>query len=498
MLDDKYRVERLLAIGGMGAVYVGTHTKIQKKVAIKVLRTELASAAALVERFQREAIAASAIGHDNIVSVTDMGQTAAGVAFLVMEFLEGESLHAAMQREHPFPVHRACDLTVEVLSAIAAAHEAGIVHRDLKPENVFLARRSHGEAVKILDFGISRIRSAEDADHRLTRTGLVMGTPNYMSPEQARGETEITGASDIYSIGVMLYEMVCDALPYEAENYNMLMYRVLTGEFLRPRARRPDLPEELDRVIVQAMAMDPAKRFPGADDFAAALAPFTRNARLSRRVVERQQAHQAMALAGTVAPGTEPTMAAPSMTGQSMTGQTVNTRRRSQLAVWAVLGALVLGLGIGGAILFSGGGGDPQDEEEPTAAASDTPPATTPPVTAPPVTAPPVTAPPVDPPPVVAPTPAEVEVAFDLSPARARLIVDGQPVDGKVVRRPAGHVARIQVVLAGYASKELDVTFDVKQRLQVNLERERPRSGTPGKPGKPGKGDRIITDSPYE
>jgi len=172
MLDDKYRIDRLLAIGGMGAVYVGAHTKLKKKVAIKVLRTELANAADAVERFQREAIAASQIGHDNIVEVTDLGTTEGGVAFLVMEYLEGTNLSDAIKKNGPLPVGQACDIAVEILSAMASAHESGIVHRDLKPENIFLAQKTKGEMVKILDFGISRMRTGDDDDQYGSHIGV--------------------------------------------------------------------------------------------------------------------------------------------------------------------------------------------------------------------------------------------------------------------------------------------------------------------------------------
>jgi len=491
MLDDKYRIERLLAIGGMGAVYVGTHTKIKKRVAIKVLRTELANAQELVERFQREAIAASAIGHDNIVSVTDMGQTDAGVAFLVMEYLEGESLAAVMSRDAPLEVHRACDLAVDILGGVAAAHETGIVHRDLKPENIFLARRSHGDQVKILDFGISRIRSAEDPDHRLTQTGLIMGTPNYMSPEQARGESEITAASDIYSIGVILYEMLTGALPYEAENYNMLMFRVLTGEYVKARARRVDLPEALDRAVNKAMAMAATDRFATADDFAAALAPFTRDARLSRRVVERHQEVEAAttAVAETIAgdaavAATAPTIAAPS--GIGLPGP-----RRSRALLWVALAAALIGAGVGGLLLFGGSSGGSNTSPGPApgpAAATETP------APAPAVTPGPAPAP--SPP----PAPAEVEVTFELTPADATITVDGEPAAGATVRRAKDAVAKVVVSRDGYVADQRQVTFDVKQRIQVVLKRERtgrPRPARPGD-GKPPRPGRIITDSPYQ
>src|SRR5688572_22089519 len=267
MVDDKYRIDRLLSVGGMGAVYVGTHVLLKKRVAIKVLRTELAGADGMVERFQREAVAASAIGHDNIVSVTDMGKTRGGVAFLVMELLEGRSLAQAIRDDGPLPMASACDIACEILGGISAAHRAGIVHRDLKPENVYLARREgRGEVVKILDFGISSIAEATAPDRRLTMTGVVLGTPYYMAPEQARGDREITAAVDVYSTGVILYEMLTRALPYEAENYNLLVFRILSGDYIRLSQRRSDLPKALEQVVDRAMGLDVKDRFGGAEE----------------------------------------------------------------------------------------------------------------------------------------------------------------------------------------------------------------------------------------
>ena len=273
MLDDKYRIERLIALGGMGAVYLGTHTKLRKRVAIKVLNPQH-STAAMIERFHREAITASQIGHEGIAQVTDLGTTSDGEPFLVMEYLEGESLAARLRSTGPLCVEDACELCCAILAPLAAAHRAGIVHRDLKPDNVFLVRQSRGETIKLLDFGISRVPGL-DAESRLTDTGLVLGTPFYMSPEQARGESRITPAADLYAMGVMLYEMLVGDVPIRADNYNALMYRVTMGDFAPPRERRPDLPVALERIILDAMTQLPDLR-PGTAELEQALLAFCR------------------------------------------------------------------------------------------------------------------------------------------------------------------------------------------------------------------------------
>src|ERR1700753_2962295 len=247
LLDPKYRVDRLIAVGGMGAVYAGTHIQLRKRVAIKILNPQLSSAE-MIERFHREALTASQIRHEGIAQVTDIGTSGDGEPFLVMEYLEGKSLASRLRTTGRLPVEDACEIGGAILSPLDAAHRAGIVHRDLKPDNVFLVRQSRGEMVKLLDFGISRASGLE-SEFRLTTTGLVLGTPYYMSPEQARGEHEITPAADLYAIGVILYEMLIGTVPIQADNYNQLMYRVMMSEFAPPRARRPDLPEPVEQLI---------------------------------------------------------------------------------------------------------------------------------------------------------------------------------------------------------------------------------------------------------
>jgi serine/threonine-protein kinase len=276
MLDGKYRIERLIAVGGMGAVYLGTHIKLRKRVAIKVLNPQLSSPP-MVERFHREAITASQIGHEGIAQVTDIGTSNDGEPFLVMEYLEGEALASRLRTTGPLAIEDACELGCSILSPLAAAHRAGIVHRDLKPDNVFLVRQSRGEMVKLLDFGISRASGLE-SEFRLTTTGLVLGTPYYMSPEQARGDSEITPAADLYAFGVILYEMLIGDVPIRAENYNQLMYRVIMGDFARPRDKRPDLPEPLERIILQAMAQMPEDRQASAVELEQALLAYCRPA----------------------------------------------------------------------------------------------------------------------------------------------------------------------------------------------------------------------------
>jgi serine/threonine-protein kinase len=273
MLDDKYRIDDLLAVGGMGAVYRGRHMQLHKTVAIKVLRRSLMGHPELVERFQREAIAASQIGHEGIIEVTDVGTSSDGDPFLVMEYLVGCDLAGCLKDCGALRTEVAVRICCEILSAVAAAHDQDIIHRDLKPENVYVCRRARGELIKILDFGISRMPIKGDDSMRLTTTGLVMGTPYYMSPEQALGESSVGKPADLYSVAVILYELVTGALPFKATNYNALLHQILVGQF-DPPSSLANIPPELEAVMLKGMAFNPEDRYPNARAFASALKRF--------------------------------------------------------------------------------------------------------------------------------------------------------------------------------------------------------------------------------
>jgi serine/threonine-protein kinase len=269
-LSDRYEVTRKIGEGGMGAVYEGRHKLIGKRVAIKVLLDKFAQKADVVARLQQEARLASSIGHEHIVDITDFGETRDGRTFVVMEYLEGESVAALLSREGPLPPDRAVTIGRQVASALGAAHEKGIVHRDIKPENIFLIRRSDRDFVKVVDFGISkalRLKDEEDSPSspRLTQTGMVLGTPLYMSPEQARGEDDLDHRIDVYALGIILYELITGEVPYRGTNYLNIIAQVLSQEAKPPSRVRPDLgiTPALEAVILKAMAKDRDLRYAG-------------------------------------------------------------------------------------------------------------------------------------------------------------------------------------------------------------------------------------------
>ena len=260
-VDGRYRVVELIGEGGMGKVYLAEHIEIGKRVALKVLHPSYSRMPDLVERFRREARAASKIGHPNIVDVTDSGATADGSVYFVMEYLEGVELGSVIEREGALDVARALRITGQICRALSAAHREGIIHRDLKPENIFLiARGGEADVVKVLDFGIAKTTEAEAArERRLTSPGMAMGTPEYMAPEQAAGRPA-DARTDIYSLGAIMYEMVTGVPPYQGDNFMEILTKKATVDPPGPVTIRPDLPEQVSDLVMAAMSRNPDTR----------------------------------------------------------------------------------------------------------------------------------------------------------------------------------------------------------------------------------------------
>ncbi len=294
-----YRIERLLGQGGMGAVYVGRHARTGRAYAIKVLLAAHASQTDALKRFRREAEALGAVGHAHIVAIHDYDETPDGLWFLVMDLLEGEDLAQHLSRRGPLPYREAIVLLDPILSAIAAAHRVGMIHRDLKPSNVFLARLPGEERDRpmLLDFGLARALD-ENTGAKVTATGTVLGTPSYMSPEQAQGQP-LDGRSDLWALAIILFELISGRPPFEGPTLTSILVAVLTAPRPHLRDRGIDVPEALEHILDRALQKSPGDRYPDVETFREALAQLAGLAR-------RTEPHAPLATAPTQAMTTQP------------------------------------------------------------------------------------------------------------------------------------------------------------------------------------------------
>lgn len=276
VLAGRYVVKKRIGEGGMGLVYEGLHRDIDKRVAIKVLRDDLSRRPEVVARFRQEARSASRIGHEHIVDVADFGETTRGASYFVMEFLEGEDLANVLGRDVTIAAERACSIVLQCCRALSATHAKGIVHRDIKPENIFLIKRDGiDDFVKIVDFGIAKMSDIETdgaPGRKLTKTGMIFGTPEYMSPEQAAGR-DLDHRVDVYALGIILYECLAGRVPFEGDTFMGVLTQHLFAAVppiaeLNPEAK---VSRELDLVIRKALAKDPNDRYQDTDLLAEAI-----------------------------------------------------------------------------------------------------------------------------------------------------------------------------------------------------------------------------------
>jgi serine/threonine protein kinase len=271
VIADRYHVLRKLGEGGMGQVYLAEHIKMGRMSAIKVMTASLVHDADAVGRFNREAANASKISHPNIAAIYDFGETSDGLIYLAMEFVEGESLTKLCEALGALPAPRAAEIARQAASALEAAHERGIVHRDLKPDNIMISRgRDGADLVKVVDFGIAK--AAEGAGQKVTRTGLVVGTPEYMSPEQLTGDT-LDGRSDLYALALVTFNMLTGTLPFTGQTTQEALLKRLTDRPLSLSEARPDLqwPAQMQQVLDKALSRLAADRYQHASEFGAAL-----------------------------------------------------------------------------------------------------------------------------------------------------------------------------------------------------------------------------------
>jgi serine/threonine protein kinase len=257
-----YRITSRLGEGGMGVVYLAEHPVIGKKVALKAIHPELSRNAEVVSRFVTEAKSVNQIGHEHIVDIADFGTTPGGEFYFIMEYLQGEALSDRLKRENRLDAPRAMMIGAQIADALDSSHEHGIIHRDLKPENIFLvARGGSKDFVKVLDFGLAKLVDTEEKVSHKTRAGSVMGTPYYMAPEQCEGKTEIDARADIYSLGVLLFEMLTGKVPFGGDGYGEIIVKHITMPPPSVRSLVPELSPELDLILFRALAKDRTQRF---------------------------------------------------------------------------------------------------------------------------------------------------------------------------------------------------------------------------------------------
>jgi eukaryotic-like serine/threonine-protein kinase len=390
LLAGKYRVEKVLGIGGMGIVVAARHEQLDQRVALKFVREEALGNEEAVERFLREARSAVKLKSEHAAKVLDVGTLESGAPYMVMEFLEGSDLGAVLAERGPLSIEEACDYVVQACEAVAEAHATGIVHRDIKPQNLFLALSVGGAPrIKVLDFGVAKSLVSSGGSGGLTQTRSMLGSPLYMSPEQMRSSRDVDARSDVWALGVVLFELLTRRWPYEAETMPELCLKVVTEPPMSLAELRPDAPPGLVEIVAQCLEREPDRRFANAAELSTALEPLVPAA--SRVTVERARLAIRTTARNPQAPAhplaTSPTLLAPE--APARTGPTPAawdsrnaaaqgaTKSRSP-AVWIGVGfAAAAAVGIAAMLLRA-----PAESKSPvsvsTAAAAPPPPVTTP------------------------------------------------------------------------------------------------------------------------
>jgi serine/threonine-protein kinase len=446
----------------MGAVYLAEHPGIGRRVAVKVLHKNYTRDEHLLARFLNEARAANAIRHPNIIEILDSGMLADGTPFLVMELLEGESLGTRLRQTGALSIPTAVDFAYQTASALGAAHAKGIVHRDLKPDNLFVIPDPHDsnrERIKVLDFGIAKLQQGSVGDSVKTRTGTLMGTPIYMSPEQCRGTRTVDHRSDIYSLGVIFYEMLVGQPPFVSEGFGELVNMHLNVAPAPVRSKRPEITPALDAIVMKMLAKNPEERYAQMADFQAALKTSGSHQIVSSPDLVRTHAK---AHAVQASPMRDTTFS----TGVGERVETEIVARRGKLVIGAVAAAVVIG---GGLAYWQLGGGE-SASKPPTQVATNTPPKPVTPTTpAKPVAPVPPTKP-------VAATPKNVELRLASLPPGAQVVDDAGGemlgVTPLVLRRPRGGAVTLRFEKDGYTASTRTMPLDADRAFELTLEQK--------------------------
>ncbi|MFZ5892723.1 MAG: protein kinase domain-containing protein [Myxococcota bacterium] len=357
-LAEKYRIERLIAEGGMGVVYEGYHLVLEQRVAVKVVRPEYAHHPEAVARFLNEARAIARLRGHHIAHVLDTGRTDSGAPYMVLEFLEGRDLRTQLDTDGALPIGVALDYVLQACEAVAEAHAIGLIHRDLKPDNLFITQAPDGrDVVKVIDFGISK--RLDDRGRSLTKQGQSLGSPHYMAPEQMSTPEQVDARADIWSLGVVLYELLSNTVPFTGDNLAAACLQVLTGGARPLRELRPEVSPELEQVVMRCLAKHREDRFSSIEELSSALLPLyealvpnSQRRPISQRPVSEAPASRlepsaaaALGEARTLMSGSQVEEPEPRVKIKAKTRSALALRRRAMVAsaaavVVAVVGAL--------------------------------------------------------------------------------------------------------------------------------------------------------------
>jgi serine/threonine protein kinase len=457
VVDGRYRIEQQIGEGGMGVVYKISHVSLNKTLALKLLRGEMAKDPEVVQRFIQEAQSATQIGHENIIDISDFGRLPDGTVYFVMEYLNGHPLNDIIKRGGSIPVSDAVSIIRQIAGALGAAHQRGIVHRDMKPDNVYVVKRGEeANFVKVLDFGIAKVGGASN---KLTRTGMVFGTPHYMSPEQAAGQS-VDARTDIYALGVIMYEMFTGRVPFDADTFMGVLTKHM---FEKPEPMTTAGAERqlgaLESITMRALEKKPENRYQSMQELIDDLDRVMGGGRPALRVAP----HQPSAIADALEPRSKSEMRLEEQLGGGAPRITVPGMSKRP---WGLIAGGAVGLSIIVLIAVLALGGD----DEPAASAA--PPAVPRAPAAPPPPPAPTPSLPTGPAPLPAPEPQST-VQLDSVPSGAALVMDGAIV-GKTPAefpRPEAGLREVELRLDGYQREVVRIAADSPAALSVTLKK---------------------------